>query len=190
MTTVSPETAGELLRDGLVALVPTETVVGLVAGDRGLERLWRIKGRDPGKPIALLCASAGEAFGLAARVPPLAEKLASMLWPGALTVVLDRPGGGTVGLRVPDHATVQDLLAAYGGPLHATSANPSGEPAPRTLGEVDPRVAAAVDLVVEGEPRGGDASAVGDLSGGQVRLVRPGAGLTHDSLARLAAELR
>lgn len=186
---MSPTEAGALLRGGLVALVPTETVVGLVAGEGGLGRLWEIKGRDPGKPIALLCPSAETAFALAERVPPLARKLAGMLWPGPLTLVLDRPGGGTVGVRVPDHPAVSGLLAAHAAPLYATSANLAGAPAPRALEDVDPRVTAAVDLVVEGEAGAGEASAVVDLSGGQVRLLRPGAGLTEDTLARLADEV-
>ena len=72
MRVVSPEKAAEALRSGKVALVPTETVVGLVAAESGLPRVCEIKGRDANKPIALLCSSAEEAFGLAANVPPLA----------------------------------------------------------------------------------------------------------------------
>jgi L-threonylcarbamoyladenylate synthase len=187
LKTVSPREAGELLGEGLVALAPTETVVGLVAAEAGLDRLWRIKGRDPGKPIALLCASPEEAFAMAADVPSLARKLAALFWPGPLTLVLDRPGGGTVGLRVPDHPTVGEILAAYGRPLYATSANLSGEPAPSALKDVNPLIVAEVDLVVEGEPGKGEASAVVDLSDGQVRLLRPSAGLSDGALAVLAA---
>ncbi len=187
MKTVSPTEAGELLGEGLVALAPTETVVGLVAAEAGLDRLWRIKGRDPGRPIALLCASPEEAFAMAADVPALARKLAALFWPGPLTLVLDRLSGGTVGLRVPDHHTVGEILAAYGRPLYATSANLSGEPAPSALKDVNPLILAEVDLVIEGEPGKGEASAVVDLSDGQVRLLRPSAGLNDGTLAGLAA---
>ncbi len=185
---VSAENAVETLRGGGVALVPTETVVGLVAAEPGLRRIEQIKDRNPGKPIALLCASAEEAFALAASVPPLARKLASLYWPGPLTLVLDRTGGGTVGLRVPAGAVVQELLAAYGGPLYATSANVSGEPAPKGLEEVDPRVSEAVDVIVEAEPGSGEASAVVDLSEGGVRLLRPTEQLTEDTLSHLVTE--
>ena len=181
--TVSPEEAAGVLRAGGVALVPTETVVGLVAADA--RRLNEIKGSDSGKPVALLCASAEEALALAADVPPLARRLAGLYWPGPLTLVLDRSGGGTVGLRVPDHGVVQDLLSAYGEPLYATSANLSGEPAPRSTREVDPRVSEAVGLVVEGRPGSGEASAVVDLSGGLVRLLRATEELTAAELSRL-----
>jgi L-threonylcarbamoyladenylate synthase len=181
----SPTEAAQGFRGGMVGLVPTETVVGLVAAEPGLRQMEQIKGRDPAKPVALLCASAGEAFALAASVPPLAKRLADLYWPGPLTLVLDQAGGGTVGVRVPAGAVVQEILAAYGEPLYATSANLSGELAPKGLEEVDSRVSEAADLVVGGEPGSGEASAVVDLSGGRVRLLRATEALTDDTLSRL-----
>ncbi|MDQ3361478.1 MAG: L-threonylcarbamoyladenylate synthase [Actinomycetota bacterium] len=174
--------AASVLRDGGVVLVPTETVVGLVAAEA--RRLNQVKGSDPDKPLALLCGSAEEAFSLAAGVPPLARVLAEAYWPGPLTLVLDRRGGGTVGVRVPGGAVV-DVLRAYGGPLYATSANPTGWPAPRSLVEVDPDVVAAADLVVYGEPGNGEASAVVDLSGGEARLLRATEELDGEILRKL-----
>lgn len=188
MKVVSPAEVAEALRSGGVALVPTETVVGLVAEGSGLHRLHEIKARDPEKPIALLCASAEAAFAAARDVPPLAGKLADLYWPGPLTLVLDGAGGETIGVRVPDHPAVQALLAAYGGPLYATSANLSSEPAPKALEDVDPRVRQAVDLIFEGEPGNGEASAVVDLSGGKARLLRPTEELSGQKLLRLKAE--
>ena len=186
MNAASLAEAAKVLRRGGVALVPTETVVGLVAAEPGLRRIEQIKGRDPAKPVALLCASAEEAFSLAASVAPLARRLASLYWPGPLTLVLDLAGGGTVGVRVPASSIAQELLASYGEPLYATSANLSGEPAPRGLEEVGPRVSGAVDVIVEGEPGSGEASAVVDLSDGRVRLLRATEDLTEEKLARLA----
>jgi L-threonylcarbamoyladenylate synthase len=185
---VPPAEAAPALREGRVALVPTETVVGLVAAEAGLPRIREIKGRAAGKPMALLCASPAEAFALATSVPPLARKLASMYWPGPLTLVLDRPGGETVGLRVPADSAVREVLESYGEPLYATSANPSGQPAPKGIEGVDPNVSWAVDLVVEGGPGTGEASAVVDLSGGQVRLLRATTELTEGRLSNLAGE--
>jgi L-threonylcarbamoyladenylate synthase len=184
--TVCTAEAAAALRAGKVALVPTETVVGLVASEAGLPRVREIKGRDRNKPVALLCASAAEGFALARDVPALARKLADLYWPGPLTLVLDALEGPTIGVRVPDHPTVRALLAAYGGPLYATSANLSGEPAPRALEEVDPRVLRAVDLILEGRPGSGEASAVIDLSQGGRRLLRASGELTEERLRELA----
>jgi L-threonylcarbamoyladenylate synthase len=180
------EKAASILRGGGVVLVPTETVVGLVAAEAG--PLNEIKGSDPGKPLALLCASAEEAFSLAAEVPQPARALAEALWPGPLTLVLGRRGGGTVGVRVPAGAAVE-VLRAYGGPLYATSANPSGGPAPRSLDDVDAEVAAEADLVVPGEPGSGEASAVVDFSGGEARLLRATEAITGESLRKMAGGL-
>ena len=188
MKTVSPHEAVAALRAGNVALVPTETVAGLVASESGLPRVREIKGRDANKPIALLCTSAEEAFGLAANVPPLARDLAELYWPGPLTLVLDLPSGGTIGVRVPAGKAVRNLLEAYGGPLYATSANLSGEPAAAAPEEVDPQVLQAVDIVVRGERGTGQASAVVDLSEGNVRLVRAARELSAQRLARLVSE--
>lgn len=188
MSTVSASDAAEALRAGKVALVPTETVVGLIAAGPGVPRIREIKGRDADKPIALLCISAEEALGLADGVPPLALKLADLYWPGPLTLVLDLACGETVGVRVPAGRAVRELLEAYGGPLYATSANPSGEPAVAAPDEVDPRVREAVDLVVGGDPGSGEASAVVDLSGGDVRLLRAGNELSTRKLENLADE--
>jgi L-threonylcarbamoyladenylate synthase len=188
MKTVPPHEAVAALKAGRVALVPTETVVGLVAAESGLPRIREIKGRDANKPIALLCASAREAFELTANVPPLAEHLAELYWPGPLTLVLNLPSGGTIGMRVPAGKAVRELLEAYGGPLYATSANVSGESASAAPEEVDPQVVEAVDLVVEGGPGSGEASAVVDLSGGKVQLLRANNALSTQKLAHLVSE--
>lgn len=188
MRVVTAREAGRELRGGAVALVPTDTVVGLAAGEGSLSRLAEIKRRDPDKPVAVLCASAEEAFSLAGYVSPLARELARRLWPGPLTLVLDTPDGGTVGVRVPDHAVLREVISAYGGPLYATSANFAGEPAPGSLAEVPEEVSRGVDLAVEGRAGGGEASAVVDLSGGGARLLRGTRWLTVEELRRLQAE--
>ena len=186
MRTASPQEAVAALKSGKVVLVPTETVVGLVAAESGLSRVREIKGRDADKPIALLCISAEEAFELAENVPPLARRLADLYWPGPLTLILDLQHGGTIGVRVPAGGAVRELLAAYDGPLYATSANLSGEPAMAAPEEVDPRVLDAVDVIVEGASGSGEASAVVDLSGGNVRLLRADGELSTQKLKNLA----
>ncbi len=186
MRIVTPAEAAGILREGKVILVPTETVVGIVASEAGLPRVREIKGREADKPVALLCLTETEAFALASKVPPLARRLAGDYWPGALTLVLDRVGVGTVGVRVPAPSAVRAVLEAYGEPLFATSANLSGKPAPRALDEVDPRVSQAVAVAVAGEPGSGEASAVVDLSDGKAKVLRPAADLTQQRLSAIA----
>ena len=89
---------------------------------------------------------------------------------------------------MPAGKAVRDLLESYGGPLYATSANLSGEPAAAAPDDVDPRVLESVDIVVSGEKGTGEASAVVDLSRGNVRLVRATSDLSTQNLARLATK--
>ena len=172
MKLVSVGEAAGFLHKGKVGVVPTETVVGLIAGEKGVDRLAEIKGRDPNKPISLLCASTKDAFALAREVPVLAHSLADCFWPGPLTLVLDARDGGTVGVRVPDHPVVRALLLSHGAPFYATSANRSGENAPSSLREVKSEISNLADFAIEGEPGGGEPSAVVDFSGGRIQLLR------------------
>lgn len=178
------------LRDGGVVLVPTETVVGLVCAEEGLPKIYDIKGRDANKPVALLCRDADEAFALAREVPDVARSLAARFWPGPLTVVLkSRQSSMSIGLRVP-LGTVKKLLEACGGPLYGTSANISGEVPAESLGGVDSRIVGLVDVVVEGEGGGGEASAVVDLSREEPRLIRESAALTEKQLREISESVK
>ena len=188
MKTVSIGVAADVLRKGGVVLAPTETVVGLVAAEPGRQRLSGIKERDPEKPIAMLCATPEEAFWMASEVSDVARKLAELYWPGPLTLVLNSAEGRTIGVRVPDHEVVSQLLAACGEPLYATSANLAGNKPPAALEQVDSRILEHVDAVVAGETGAGEASAVVDLSDGTITLRRPNSDLTEDKLFRLSEE--
>src|SRR5476651_2040578 len=94
----SPEAflrAVELLRQGRVVGLPTETVYGLAAdglNPAALARIFEVKQRPLFDPLILHCATPEEAFGLAERVPALARKLAERFWPGPLTLVLPKSG--------------------------------------------------------------------------------------------------
>jgi len=174
-----------LAAGGLVGL-PTDTVYGIaVAGATagGIERLFAAKSRPPDRAIVLLLADAAQAAELAI-IGPAAEALASAFWPGGLTLVLERRGGGddapedaspTIGVRVPDHPAPRALAAAL-GPLPTTSANRSGEPEASDATEVRTILGDALDLILDGGPApGGRPSTVVDASGAVVRILREGA---------------
>lgn len=179
--------AAMALRAGQVIVLPTDTVYGVaalptVAG--ASDRLFALKGRSADVPVAVLCASAGQALALGdpARVGPEVRRIAERLWPGPLTLVLRRRPGlelalghppTTVGVRCPDHPLVR-ALAATVGPLATSSANRHGLPTP-----VDALAAAAalgpgVDLVLDGGPCAGAPSSVVDVTGPGWRILRAG----------------
>jgi L-threonylcarbamoyladenylate synthase len=155
----------DALRAGDVVALPTDTVYGLAAlptVPAATDRLFALKGRGAETPIAVLCADAAQAFGLAApdALTDDVRHIAERLWPGPLTLVLPRrPSLGyelgdpsdTVGVRCPDNGLVQAIAAAV-GPIATTSANRHGEPTPPTAAGVAATFGAGLALVLDGGP--------------------------------------
>jgi len=186
--------AAQLLREGQVIGLPTETVYGL-AGDglnpAALARIFEIKQRPLFDPLILHFAGADSAFRLAARVPDIARELARRFWPGPLTLVLPKEdavpdlatsGLPLVALRVPVHPVAQAVLRAFSGPLAAPSANRFGRISPTDASAVSEELGEAVPLILDGGPcLVGVESTVLDLSGEKPVLLRAG-GVTLEQL--------
>lgn len=115
--------AARLLMLGEVIAFPTETVYGLGAhySDKGLKTLYKIKKRDPAKPIAVCLASYEDIKNITTEVPELFWILAKHFLPGPLTIIFHSEKG-SVGIRIPEHAFCRNLLKKT-GPLYVTSAN-------------------------------------------------------------------
>jgi L-threonylcarbamoyladenylate synthase len=157
-------TAARILREGGVVGMPTETVYGLAANALdpvAVRRIFAVKGRPADNPLIVHLASADDLDGVVASVTPLAARLAERFWPGPLTLVLDARDtvpavttGGlmTVAVRVPDHPVAMALLATFGGPLAAPSANRSGRPSPTTAGHVVADLGDDLGVVLDGGP--------------------------------------
>jgi L-threonylcarbamoyladenylate synthase len=183
---------------GGVALFPADTVYGLATEPdtpEGVDRLYRIKGRRPDRPAAVMFFDPELAF---AALPELGERTRAALerlLPGALTAVLPNPrrrfplACGPVperlGLRVPALGGPLEPLAAVRWPVLQSSANPSGGADARRLADVDPRIRASVDLQLDAGELPGTPSTVVDLgeyeATGDYRIVREGA-LPADAL--------
>jgi L-threonylcarbamoyladenylate synthase len=178
----------DVLRDGGVVALPTDTVYGIgvaLETPGGVERLFRVKRRPPDKGIMLLLEGVEQA-GEIGVMTPAAAALAAAGWPGGLTVVVPlrggvsvpaalTGGGGSIGLRVPDHDAARAL--AHGvGPLPATSANVSGLPEAPDAAAILAQLGDAIDLILDGGPaHGGPASTVVDCTGALPVILREGA---------------
>jgi len=181
--------AATVLRDGGIVVFPTETVYGIGASADscfGPQEIFDIKVRPLDKPLPWLVEDDDallDKYGV--DVPQYAHNLAKAYWPGALTLVVkasDRVGkdfradDDTVALRSPDHEVVMELIQASGGPIIATSANTSGQPAPGDFVEVEERIVAAADVVLDGgETAHRTASTVVDCTGPEPAIIREGA---------------
>ncbi len=179
--------AAELLKQGELVVVPTETVYGVAAradSPEALAKLCAAKGRDESKRIALFADGIASVRAAGIHVDEIAERLAAAFWPGPLTMVLPNAAGGWDGFRVPDHAVALAWLRELGGVVPAvTSANRSGEPAARTAQEAWETLAPHVALALDAGPVAvGAASTVVKVSAGEIEILRPG------PLARAALE--
>ena len=154
--------AAEILRaEGLVAF-STETVYGLggdARSDRAVARIFDAKGRPRFNPLIVHVPDVATARHYA-RFDARAEMVAAAFWPGPLTLVLPlRPEAGlsdlvtagleTVAIRVPAHPVAQALLRAFGGPLAAPSANPSGKVSPTRADHVRAGLAGRIEGIFD-----------------------------------------
>ncbi|MEJ6396854.1 L-threonylcarbamoyladenylate synthase [Yoonia sp. 208BN28-4] len=157
--------AADILGDGGLVAFPTETVYGLGAdarNDTAVASIYAAKGRPSFNPLIVHVADIDAARALCV-FDDTAERLAAVFWPGALTLVLPlraqsglsklvTAGLDTVAVRMPDHPVGQALLRAFGGPVAAPSANPSGRISPTTAAHVLSGLDGMIDGVVDGGP--------------------------------------
>ena len=146
------EQARQVLAQGGLVIVPTETVYGIAcdpAVPGAMEKLIATKGREDNKPIAQLAANTSQVAAVAKDWNAGLQALASEYWPGPLTIVLETHEGWT-GFRVPDHAVALQLAERCSHGLALTSANRSGEPDSKTA--VEAMAAITADLVLDSGP--------------------------------------
>ena len=177
-----------LQQGGIVAL-PTETVYGLAADATdaaAVARIYAAKGRPGFNPLIVHVLDLAAAAALV-EINPTARSLADHFWPGPLTLVLPaRAGNGiapavtaglaTLAVRVPDHPVMRAVLAGFGDPLAAPSANASGAISPTTAAHVAASLGARAALILDaGSTPGGLESTIVAVDGERVTLLRPGA---------------
>ena len=186
------------LKDGRLALVPTETVYGVgvaVAAfasfkgapgpETGYGRIFTLKRRELSQTVPWLVdgPEALDRYGI--DVPVQVRVLAEKLWPGALTLVVPasdrvppfmRADDGTVALRASASPVIRELVARCGSPLAVTSANTHGAPAPTSFGEVEPRILEGVDIAIDaGQTPCRDSSTIVAIRDGEPAILRQGA---------------
>ena len=163
------------LRRGGLAVLPGDTIYGIVGAAPAAEgRIRRIKSRAEDRPLLVLIPDAGWLWrcGIGGELP---ERLLRY-WPGALSIVFPRAGGGTVGIRVPDDPFLCRLARCVGAPLYSTSVNRSGMPPLARVSQIVAAFGRSVDLIVDaGELPSAVPSTVVDATTRPCRLLRPGA---------------
>ncbi len=169
---------------GAVAAVATDTVYGLAANafdEQAVSRIYTLKERPAGMPLQILLDSAQTAARLT-RWNAAAARLAEAYWPGALTLILPASqegenllrGAKGLGLRVPNHAGLLQVLKVLQQPLACTSANVHSQPVITQERELIDFADGKVELILTGGDLSPVASSVLDMTGEPV-LLREGA---------------
>lgn len=179
--------AAAVVRAGGIVAFPTDTLYGLAVNPfdpQAVLGLFSAKARDPGRAVPLIASDLEQVIACIGRLPALGRQLALRFWPGPLTMVVVAPPAlasvaapdGTVGVRVPGHATARALCQAADLPLTATSANISGADASSSPDVVAQTLGDRIDLLVDAGPTpGGPPSTLVDVTGRVPRQIRAGA---------------
>lgn len=192
MTPEDVETFARCISVGGVAVYPADTVyaVGTEPDSReGVDRLYRLKGRRPDKPAAVMFFQLESVLAALPELGPRTREALERLLPGGVTLLLPNPARRyplacgpepeRLGVRVPRLEGELAPLAAMEWPVLQSSANPSGGPDARRLADVAPELRAGVDLVLDAGELPGTPSTVVDLSAyeddGSWSVVREGA---------------
>jgi len=179
--------AASLLSAGDLVAFPTETVYGLggdARSDLAVARIYEAKGRPSFNPLIVHLPDLAAVEAIAT-LGPNARLLAARFWPGPLTLVLPlRDDAGisplvtaglpTVAIRIPAHPLAQSLLRAFGGPVAAPSANPSGRISPTRAQHVIDGLSGRISAVLDGGPCAVGLESTIVLADPDPTLLRPG----------------
>jgi L-threonylcarbamoyladenylate synthase len=198
----SVELAVAAVRAGRTVILPTDTVYGLCASPyraEPVERLYRLKGRQPSQPTALIASDLDMLFECVPELRGRAGTIARALLPGPYTLILANPARryrwltGTnpeaIGVRVPELPGPAAGVLARVGAVAATSANAAGGADPCRLDEIPDELRAKAAAVVDGGELPGTPSTVLDFTGPEPRVVREGAAPAGEAVARVVAAL-
>jgi len=177
--------AMEILQAGGLIAFPTDTVYGIGAlynNEDAIEKIYQVKVRSKIKAIPILISDTNQLTLITSIISPNTHRIINEFWPGPLTLILpiqpNLPGilsdGVTIGIRVPDHDLVRELIRVT-GPLAVTSANLSGKSSALTADDVMNQLEDKIDLILDGgRVPGGKASTVLNCIDDKMKILREG----------------
>lgn len=187
--------AADILRNGGLVGIPTETVYGLAANafnEQAVSDIFSAKGRPQDNPLIVHISNMDMLPPLVREIPEAAKRLAEAFWGGPLTMIFpksdlipDRTSGGldTVAVRMPASSAARAIIDACGFPIAAPSANLSGSPSPTTAQHVFSDMNGRIPLIIDGgECSCGVESTVICFRDGGIHILRPG-GITAEMLS-------
>lgn len=193
--------AAQIINNGGLVAIPTETVYGLAANafdSNAVSKIFKAKGRPSDNPLIVHISDINEIYRLVLDFPKKAQDLAFKFWPGPITIILKKSdvipnvvSGNldTVAIRMPDNDLTRKLIKISGKPLAAPSANLSGSPSPTTMKHVLDDLNGKIDAIIDGgNCKVGLESTVITLVSEKPRILRPG-GITKEQIESVIGDI-
>jgi len=176
----------KVLKTGGIVAFPTDTFYGLGVNPYNriaVDKIYKIKGRDPEKPLLLLIDSISKLENLVEEPSAACIKLMQTFWPGPLTLLFkpkpssihENISADLIGIRQPGNSVTRNILSTLDHPLTAPSANISGDNPATTAKQVQDIFGEKVELILDaGECKGGKPSTIINATDSPTRLIRAG----------------
>jgi L-threonylcarbamoyladenylate synthase len=179
--------AAATVKNGGVIIFPTDTAFGIgcrLDSKSAVDRLFQVRNRPINQATPVLVSSLEMALAYYLDPCELTVKLMKKYWPGALTIVAKcqpdliyhpvRGGDNTIGLRMPNHSVILDIINLVQVPILGPSANIHNQATPYKLADLDPNLTKLVDFVVPGKCSVGQASTVVEVVDNKLKVIRQG----------------
>lgn len=180
-------TVVEVIKNGGIAIIPTDTVYGIsadVLNEKAVEKIYKIKKRKTSNPCSILVSNIDMIKKVVKRISPEEEKVINKFFPGAITLILEKnniipdivtSGLKTVGIRMPNDNFLLQVIELLGNPIVATSLNMAGEKSKTQIENIPDQILNNVDCIVDnGITKIGVASTVVKLEEKEVKIIREG----------------
>lgn len=173
----------EILKNGGVAVLPTDTIYGLHAlalNPEAVEKIYQIKHRGEHKPLIVLISDLSDLEKFGVEISPSVRNFLNELWPNPVSVILPtskfeylHKGTNTLAFRMPNNEKLLNILKET-GPLVSTSANPEGQAPAETISKAQEYFGGQVDFYLDGGELKSFPSTIIKIEGENMEILREG----------------
>lgn len=176
----------EVINNGNIAVVPTDTVYGIIGDATNIDvihKVYEIKKRDYSKPLILMVSSIDMLEKYVLEVNDIEKKLIDRYWPGKLTILFKKnnniddlitSGSNLVGIRYPDNKDLNELMNKLNKPLISTSCNISSKEVITSIDMLEEDISKHVSYVYDGGILSDSSSTIVRVNGGKIEIIRDG----------------
>lgn len=176
----------ELINNGNIAVVPTDTVYGIIGDATSVDvihKVYEVKKRDYSKPLILMVSSVDMLEKYVLEINDIEKKLIDKYWPGKLTILFKKnnnvddlitSGSNLVGIRYPDNKELNEVMDKLDKPLISTSCNISSKDVITSIDMLEEDIGKYVSYIYDGGILGDTSSTIVKVNGNKIEILRDG----------------